>query len=267
MRRNLPDLMRAACLVVVAISWSGSAIAGAWTLPAGETQIITGVILSNADEMFDDSGHGVPTLFRKILIQSYAEHGATDEITLILAPEYAIATVGGPEQSIVHASDFAIKAGARASLTHDFGVFSAEASYKSAGAFDMSVSAHSDSGQEIEVRLLYGTNFTVFDRDGYFDAEVAERFIGGARPNETPIDLTLGLKVTKSLTIIAQNFNIISGGDARTPFGYYRTHKLELGVLQHVWGNIYFESGAYMSPTGQNSLVENGAEASVWVRF
>ena len=265
--RFAPNFTCAAWIIAIALIWSSAALAGAWTLPAGDTQIISGVILSSADEMFDDSGHGTPTLFRKILVQSYAEHGLTDDLTLILEPEYAIATVGSPNEATTHANDFAIKAGARALLTNAFGVLSAEASYKSAGAFDMSVSAHHDSGQEIEFRLLYGTNFTFLHREGYFDAEIAERIIGGARPNETPIDLALGLKITKSVTIIGQSFNIISGGDAHPPFGYYRSHKLELGVLQRLWRSVYLESGAYISPTGQNSLVEHGAEASLWVRF
>src|SRR6185295_5911204 len=136
--------------------WSGRANAGAWTLPACDTQIISGVTYSTAIESFDDNGGAVPTLYRKLLFQSYGEHGLRDDITLIFEPEYAIATVGGPGRTTIHADDFAVKAGSRYLLTDRVGILSTQASYKTAGAFDMSVSANNDSGSEIEVRLLYG---------------------------------------------------------------------------------------------------------------
>jgi hypothetical protein len=182
------------CLCAIAVlSSSRNVVAGAWTLREGDTQIISGVIYSTATESFDDTGGTVPTVYQKILLQSYAEHGLTDDITLVLAPEYAIATEGGPGRPTVHASDFAMKGGLRYLLEDSFGVLSVQASYKTAGAFDLSVSANNDSGSETELRLLYGLNFKLFGRDAYTDAEIAQRWISGARPDEVPVDLTVGL--------------------------------------------------------------------------
>jgi hypothetical protein len=252
---------------LILLSSNRNAVAGAWTLPEGDTQIISGVIYSTATESFDDTGGAVPTIYRKILLQSYAEHGLTDDITLVVAPEYAIATEGGPGRPTVHASDFALKGGLRYLLEDSFGVLSAQASYKTAGAFDMSVSANNDSGSETELRLLYGLNFKLFGRDGYANAEVAQRWISGARPDEVPVDLTVVLHWSDKFTIMAQSFNIIARGNGKPPYRYYRSHKLELGTLQRLWKGVYLESGAYISPTGQNSLVERGVEASIWVDF
>jgi hypothetical protein len=269
MLRHLPGLSAIVTLAFGAAGMAtiGPANAGAWTLPEGDTQIISGVTYSTAVASFDDDGNTVPTLYRKILTQVYAEHGLTNRFTLVLAPEYAIATEGGPGRPTIHASDFALKAGVRALIDNSFGVLSAEASYKTAGAFDMSVSANNDSGSEMELRLLYGANFKLFKYDCYADAEIAERWIAGARPSETPIDLTLGIHFSEKYTLIAQSFNIVSGGDARPPYSYYRSHKLEISVLQRLWRGVYLQSGAYFSPLGQNSLVERGADASIWVQF
>ena len=153
-RRLVKLVGRAAVALCIACGWDHMAFAGAWTLPAGDTQIISGAILSSAAESFDDAGGTVPTYYRKLLLQSYAEHGLTDDLTLILAPEYAIATEGGPNRPTIHADDFAFKGGARYLLTDTFGILSVQASYKTAGAFDMSVSANRDSGSETELRLL-----------------------------------------------------------------------------------------------------------------
>ena len=265
-RRVRFELVRAA---VIAIAAAGpiAAKAGAWTLPAGDTQIISGAIYSTATESFDDSGGAVPTLFRKILLQSYAEHGLTDDLTLVLAPEYAIATEGGPGRSTIHANDFAVAGGLRYLLTDSIGMLSVQASYKTAGAFDMSVSANHDSGREIEMRLLYGADFKLFRRDWYVDAEIGQRWIAGARPDETPIDLTLGLHWSDKLTFMAQSFNIVAAGNGKPPYTYYRSHKIETAVLQRLWKGVYLESGAYFSPLGQNALVERGVDASIWVYF
>src|SRR4051794_18421355 len=236
-----------ACLYASAVLISSpAAVAGAWTLPEGDTQIISGVIYSTATESFDGSGGTVPTVYQKILLQAYAERGLTDDITLVVAPEYAIATEGGPGRPTVHASDFAVKGGLRYLLEDSFGILSVQASYKTAGAFDMSVSANNDSGSEMELRLLYGLNFKLFGRDGYADAEVAQRWISGARPDEVPIDLTVGLHWSSKFTIMAQSFNIIASGNGKPPYRYYRSHKLELGTLQRLWKGVYLESGAYI---------------------
>ena len=268
--RSRVALANSIALFGLLISWSGwpgKAYAGAWTLPAGDTQIISGVILSNATESFDDSGGTIPVYYRKILFQTYAEHGLTDDLTLVLSPEFAIASEQGPNQPLINANDFAIQGGLRYRLLNRFGIFSVQATYKSAGAFDMSVSANQDSGSEIELRFLYGLNFKLFGRDAYFDGEIAQRWINGARPDETPIDLTLGLHWSDKLTVMAQSFNIISAGNGDPPYRYYRSHKLELGLVQRLWKGVYLESGAYFSPAGQNALVEHGTDASIWVYF
>jgi len=253
--------------ILLVSGWASRAGAGAWTLPAGDTQIISGAIYSTATASFDDSGGTVPTLYRKILLQSYAEHGLMDDLTLVLAPEYAIATEGGPGRPTVKADDFAVLGGLRYLLTDAIGILSVQASYKTAGAFDMSVSVNHDSGSELELRLLYGKNFKLFDRDWYADAEIGQRWIAGARPDETPIDLTLGLHWSEKLTFMAQSFNIVAAGNAEAPYRYYSSHKIEMAVLQRLWKGVYLESGAYVSPFGQNSLVERGVDASLWVYF
>jgi hypothetical protein len=260
-------MRRAILIALVGLLFATSAYAGAWTLPAGDTQIISGAIYSTATSSFNDSGGAEPTLYRKILLQSYGEHGLTDDLTLVLAPEYAIATEGGPGRPTIHANDFALKAGLRYLLEDTFGVLSLQASYKTAGAFDMSVSANNDSGREIELRLLCGANFQLFNKDAYVDAEIAQRWISGARPDETPIDLTFGLHWSEKFTVMAQSFNIIAAGNGEPPYRYYRSHKLELGTLQRLWKGVYLESGAYFSPVGQNALVERGVETSLWVYF
>ncbi len=138
---------------------------------------------------------------------------------------------------------------------------------KSAGAFNTTVSAGGSPGRQIELRFLYGTNFVLFGHDGFFDAEIAQRWIAGSRADEVPIDLTLGLRISKRTRVLVQSFNIVAEGNARPPFGFYRSHKLSLSLVTDVRPGLSVESGAYFSPAGQNALVERGFSSGLWLRF
>jgi hypothetical protein len=63
-RRVRFEFVRAALIAILTVS-PIAAKAGAWTLPAGDTQIISGAIYSTATESFDDSGGAVPTFSAK----------------------------------------------------------------------------------------------------------------------------------------------------------------------------------------------------------
>lgn len=256
----------AAAFLLFASTTPDVANAGAWTLPAGETQIITGVTYSTANAKFESSG-AVPVVFHKILAQAYAEHGLTDRLTLVLVPEYATATEADPGQAIVHATNFAVEGGLRYRVTDAIGILSVQASYQTSGGFDTPIAVVRKSGSEIEGRVLYGLNFKVFRRNGYLDAEVAQRWITGARPGETAADLTLGLHWSQKFTIMAQSFNIISAGKGDPPYTYFRSHKLQLAFVQRLWKGVSLETGAYYSPAGENALAEHGALAALWVHF
>jgi hypothetical protein len=223
--------MRAAILTAALLAAS-PAFAGAWTQGEGDLQLIAGGTYSGAGTSFSASGAAdKPARFEKLWTSIWAEYGWNDRLTLILAPEYARAKTLDPGGVLVHASDFAWGGGARYRLADSFGTLSLQAMVKSAGAFDMSVSVDGQSGEEAELRVLYGTNFTLWGVDGFADVEAGERFVGGRRPNETPVDITIGLHAWGDMALI-QSFNTIAGGDARAPYTYYRSHKLEFsGIL------------------------------------
>ena len=262
MRKHFQHLALIAAFAVQ----SSVAFAGAWTMPEGHAQMISSIFVSHAGHSFDDSGNAsIGVDYSKYLSQLYIAYGAFDGITVLLEPEYAIARQGPEGGPDVSAKALAIGGGVQARvLDDDYGVLSVEALFKSAGAFDTNVSVNKEAGQQFEFRALYGTNFPVFDKTAFADFEVGERVIAGGRPNETPIDLTVGLHITDGLMVLAQNFNVIAGGDAELPYSYYRSHKIQLSAVQHLWGHASLQAGIFISPAGQNSLKEEGLTFSFW---
>jgi hypothetical protein len=251
-------------LALLLLCGTSPAFAGAWTMGKGETQIISGATTSNATVSFDGQSRAItPTIFSKTLIQLLAQYGWNDRLTLFIDPEYATALSGPGGLPAARARDAAIGGGLRYRLLNSIGIVSLEASMKSAGAFNLSVSKNGISGQQAELRLLYGANFRWLERDGFVDVEAAERLISGRQPNETPIDITVGWHVTPKWMAMMQNFNIVSGS-AQTPFGYYRTHKLQLSAVYQFTPRIAVQSGLFFSPAGQNALQERGMVLSLW---
>ena len=114
------------------------------------------------------------------------------------------------------------------------------------------------------MRLLYGTNFKLFGRDGFGDVEVAERVITHPRPDETVLDLTGGIWFGTKTMVMLQSFNVVSGGDADSPDTYFRTHKIEMSVVRRLSPRWSVQLGAFLSPAGQNSLVEQGITIALW---
>jgi hypothetical protein len=253
-------------LLAVAASVAG-AQAGAWTLGKGHWQVFTSSTQSQASVFFDDSGRkAIPTVFKKQLFQNTFEYGLTDALTLFATPAYVTAKVETPTVPLTTANNSSFEVGARWALLARHGRLSLQTSYKTAGGFDLSVSAGRASGRQFELRLLYGGNFKLFHRDGFFDVQVAQRWIDQPRPNETPVDLTVGLWVTKDTMIMAQSFNIISAGDAVAPYTYYRSHKLEFSVVNKLSRHWSIQSGVFFSPAGQNALDEKGISVSLWTQ-
>jgi hypothetical protein len=241
--------------------------AGAWTLPRGHWQLFAAATASRADRSFDASGRAsIPTRSTKLLIQNCYEYGVTNVLTVFATPAYVVAEVetASTPASRVHGSS--LEAGARLALLAYHGRLSAQISYKSAGAFDLSVSAKRDPGQQGEIRLLYGTNFTLFGNNGFVDLQIAERWINHPRPNETPVDLTFGLWLRRDTMIMAQSFNTFAGGDSIAPYSYYRAHKLELSVVERLSRHWSLQTSAFYSPAGQNALVERGISVSLWTQ-
>ncbi len=254
--------------IAVVLLAPAAAQAGAWTRPAGESEVLFGATYSRAVAGFDH--HGVATLpirYEKTLVQLHAEYGWNDWLTLILAPEFAHARLRAARRTPERANDVAVEGGVRMRLLKDVGIFSMQLTAKTAGAFDMTVSADGAPGRQLEMRFLYGTNFTLFGQPGFFDAEVAQRWIAGPRADEVPLDLTLGLRITKRSRLLVQSFNIFAQGNARPPYSYFRVHKLSLSVVTDIRPGLCLESGGYVALAGQNALAEQGMLLRLWLRW
>jgi protein XagA len=258
--RLLPAALAASVLL------SLPACAGAWTLDRGHLQIIAGSTMSRATRRFDDkSAPSEKIAFDKLLAQSWMEYGLTDAVTLFAAPEYILAN-SGSNSGVVHARTSSVEAGLRILLLSRIGMLSVQASGKTAGAFDMSVSAGGESGRQLELRLLYGKSFRLLRRDGFIDIEAAERWIKRPRSNEMTLDATAGFWISRRYLFLLQSFNTFSDGAAQPPYEVYRLHKLQASLVQRITPRWSFQSGYFQALAGRNIVQERGFIISIWYK-
>ncbi len=251
-----------------------AANAAAWTQAKGTWQVISGAIYSDAGTSFDNHGNSVtPTLFRRVLEQNDVEYGLTNRLTALLRSETADVRTQSATQPLTDVVDNAVELGLRLRpsrgphLLSDYDVISVEGTVRSAGAFNFAYSANSSaSGRDAGVRLLYGSPFKAWSRDGFLNVEAGERWLSRPRPNESVLDLTAGLWLNRRWLVMAQSFNVVSG-PASAPYVYFRSHKLQ-GSLAYAFSKRYtLQAGAFVSPAGQNALDERGVALSLWTNF
>jgi hypothetical protein len=267
--------MRSAALALAALTASaGGAQAGAWTEPKGQWLSISSLDLAGASKGYDAQSQArAPVKFDKNFSHALIEYGWSDRLTFFLAPEYSTAVSQWQDGTPVKALDIGLEGGARYRVSDAFGILSVQASLKYAGPYDLShgpIQQHQGvvkgAARREELRVLYGTSFKLFGRDGFADVEAAQRFVTSPLPNESVLDATAGLWFGTRTMVMLQSFNVVSGGDASPPYTYFRTHKLELSVVRGLGDRWSVQLGGFVSPAGQNALVEQGVEIALWLR-
>lgn len=258
-------LLRNAFIVGGLVVMAGAAQAGAWTLPRGGGQVLTGVTFSNASNIYDRAGSASsPIIFNKLFVQSWMEYGVTDAFTLIAVPEYIDADWGTEKDKLARIHSASIAVGGRLLLTKRLGVMSMQVLAKRAGSFNMSYTTSGDAGNQFELRFLCGDNFRIAGRDGYIDFEAAHRFVDGERPNEISLDAAIGLWLRPDSLLLLQGFSTTSSGTPTISYGQY---KLEASLVHRInkrWG---LQSGYFFTPAGRNIVQESGSVVTIWFQW
>lgn len=241
--------------------------AGAWTLKKHHWQTFNAATLSTARAIFGShAGATRAVKFRKFLAQNTFEYGLNDKVTLFATPAYVSVSSQTSPGRVTRATGSSLEVGARILLFGRMGKLSLQSSHKAAGPFDLSDSSNQSAARQVEVRLLYGTSFQLSGDDGFFDLQAAQRWINRGRPNEAVVDVTAGLWLRNDTMVMAQSFNVISSGNARPPFAYHRSHKVELSLVERISRHWSLQLGGYLSPAGQNALVERGLSLVLWTQ-
>jgi hypothetical protein len=256
-------------LVAGLVGLSSPAFAGAWTLPAGDGQVIVTSLASFAEQAFGSARAMQPAArYRKLELQALIEYGLTNRLTAIAMPSLQSIDIAPPmdaRRGGVGYSEF----GARYRVWETNGwVFSGQASVRVPGTDDIAnPAAIGYTDFEFDIRALAGTSFPLCGFPAFVDLQAAHRFRVGGPPDEFRADVTLGINVTQRLMLLAQSFNVISEGAGAPGFSSYDYFKLQLSAVYALTPALSLQLGGYATYAGRNALQEDALIFAAWYRF
>jgi len=247
-------------LALAAVFACQSARAGAWPVPPGETLAILKYEGSRADAFFDAAGAEVAMAGRADdAVSLYVEHGLTPRLTF----QGRIGWTRGEDGFADYAGRGPLELGLRLALLR--GERSAVSLYVG-GAYagdgrNAGYASPGEGGADLEVRLLAGRSTTVAGRAAFIDAQLA-RLNRSGLPDETHLDLTLGLEPDDRWLLLAQAYAGQADRDPAPP----RWLKLEVSAVRRI-GDWRLQAGWRQSVAGRDSPAEAGPVFAVWRSF
>ncbi|MEM0907173.1 MAG: hypothetical protein AAGJ94_07410 [Pseudomonadota bacterium] len=269
--------------VLALVMATSQAIAGAWTLERGKSNVFVTSTFTYGDHGFDDDGDlvSVPE-YQKFTLNGAFEYGVRPWLTAVVRGELRQEQGYGPigqlpyedprfvpgrddTRTIYGQTDVsyaAIAAGARARLLEgDYFVVSTEG-LLSSGGFDENITNAPSDGPFAEIRGLFGVGGPVLGLHSFFDAQAGYR----ARfeeddADEIVIDLTVGVHVHPRWLILAQTFSTFELG-RNTDYT-----KAGASVVYEVTDKLSLEVGGLATVAGRNALQEIGGKVGFWRSF
>lgn len=247
-----------------------SAMAGAWTSPAGSGDAFLNVTSTSNDRYFGDRDNMLTgRTYRKAETQLRIEYGITDAWTVFADTSLLHTTVGGDGGGSYTGFGYTELGMRRRVYTNGIDVFSVEATARVPGAPNSGDPAEVGyTGVEYDLRALYGRGFSLGNWPAFVDAEAAWRVRNGASPGEYRLDLTLGARPAVHWLAMLQSFNVISNGSGSGVFDVpYRYYKIQPSVVWEFAPAWSWQLGAVATIAGRNSWREQGVVTGLWHRF
>ena len=244
--------------------------AGAWTLPRGEGQAISSFEISSASSAFSDMGD-VDVTFSKNVSRLYAEHGVTDNFTLVFNGAHQ--TLGfQDEQTNLNFSDFDdIEIGGRYQIARGGGkAYALQLGYIIGGGPARSILELDGRRDSVELRGIIGRSFTLGENyNGFIDFQNALRLGEGVRVSEYRNELTVGLKRKNKVSLIGQllRSELTSEEDRGFVVPVTRQLKAKLAIGYEYKKNRHFELGLIDTIGGRNIIRERGVSFSTTYRY
>lgn len=247
-------------MAFAAVLLCGQAHAGAWPVEPGETLAILKYERIAAGEAFDPNGDRLAMPPRTDeAVSLYVERGLTRRLTL----QGKLGWTRGEDAFADYDGRGPVELGLRyALLRDDRSVISLYAGAALAGEGRNAGYAAPGAGTtDLEARLLAGRSMALAGRPAFAEIQLA-RLDRSGLPDETHLDLTMGVEPSARWLLLAQTYAGQADGAATRP----RWLKLELSAVRRV-GDWRLQAGWRQSIAGQDSPAESGPVFAVWRSF
>ena len=244
-----------------------SAVAGAWTQPKGEGQVIVKAEVMKATEGYDGSGSALPLAARREDRSAgvFGEYGLTDRLTVQFKGDWQ----SGEEAFVDYSGGGPLELGLTwQAWRNDHSAVSLYAGHARAGdGRNAGYAAPGVGERDWEVRVSAGRSFGAPSRVAgrrspdrtFIEVQAARRMRDGL-PDETRIDLTAGAHFGRSWMVLAQAFGGVADDDGA------RWLSAETSIVRHL-GRWSLQAGWRRTVAGRKTPVAEGPVLALWRRF
>ncbi|MDP1737850.1 MAG: hypothetical protein Q8L23_10455 [Caulobacter sp.] len=245
---------------LAAVLFCGEATAGAWPAEAGETLAILKYERSGADAAFEADGSRAAMPQRSDeSVSLYVERGLTERLTL----QASAGWTRGEDVFVSYEGRGPIELGLRyAAFRTDRSVVSLYLGAALAGEGRNAGYAAPGAGEtDLEARLLAGRSAALLGRPAFVEVQLA-RLDRSGLPDETRLDLTLGVEPSPRWLLLAQTY----AGQADDGASVAAWIKLEVSAVRR-FGDWRLQAGWRQSLAGRSSPAEGGPVFALWRAF
>lgn len=263
-------LQRISVLAVCLVS-SVQANAGAWNQRAGEGQVISTSIWSQAGQIFNEDYDAVPLRgFTKIESRIYIEQGVTDWLTLVGNGAFQTLNFrdGDSRFDFDGLDDIELGLQFKGPTTEGF-ASSIRASYIIDSRLDNQAVDVLRGGDQFELRALVGQSRETLIGDLFYDAQAAVRTERFDDLDGFQGALTLGYKPTQRWLAMSQTYLNFSNNDERDGFDIPEQTQLtsHISLARQYKPGRYVQLGVGQTLFGQNIVKERSLFIGMWTEY
>jgi hypothetical protein len=236
--------------------------AGAWPMPKGEGQVITRYERQTADEAFDAEGQLVliPARYDEAAT-AFVEYGLTNRLTL----QGKLGFARGEDAFGGYEGASPAELGVRWTVLRDQRTaLSVYAGVIAPGEGENAVYvSRVRSDGEVEARVLFGRSGRWRGRPVFADVQAARLWRVSA-PDETRLDATIGVDVTRDWLVLVQGYGgVVDGAEAELRPGWLNA---EVSLVRR-FGSVRVQAGWREAVLGRESTRGSGPVVGLWKRF
>jgi len=270
LRRGCRRLRAIIAALIPSMCGAETALAGAWTLPAGEGQIISTTLYDTANRAFDADRDLVDDVFfQKIESSIFVERGLTDRITFVGSTSYQTVNYtaeSGPD-AFEGLGDISIGLRYNVSSGSDW-VLSVQPSFVIDGGGETIPDADLGAGNNsVDLRILYGRSGKFIARPYFLDAQMGTRIRSSGDVTKWYMDLTGGYHVSERLTLISQAFLTNTNGQtlAQDIILPNQSFKVQGSIVVKLRETLSLQVGAFQTLAGKNIVEEKAGFIGIWL--
>lgn len=266
-------------LFIICCVIPSSVFAAAWTLPKGESSVITSALLYRSDTFVDEDGtHSHQKPFRKLELNPYIEYGLTDHVTFGMNTQLQAVAQTVDERNLREYALADTELFLRQKLkTQKNWFISWQPLIKLPGIYQESSPLFGQKTTDVELRLLAAYQKEKLSGKipfPFVDMEVAYRKRLSGVSDEWRMDSTLGIPLTTKWQLLLQQFSTLAANGIKDNTSFIESNSSDYHLVKYQGSAVYtisprvsVQMGVTKDVWARNTGKGQGVLTALWVKF